>query len=535
MPGVVQGLTPGLQTRVEGLWCACCCPKPALYNKDMAALMYNGPGRLLQLTTFLFLSYALLYYAELEAGCLDDDAVDMAYNRTLSLTPTAAPSMIPTVEQEPLCEERVYGMRPSSIVPNISVFNGVVITLTIPFVGAMVDYSPWRRSLGYYSAAVLVFTNFLQIFVSAETWFLICIVQVPCFMAYYSHLLCVYAYIPELTDDEDEMAAVMGPAKAIETISTLIFFGLIAVSGATICPSSEEDFYGKAVCEARVAQTLSCIVGVGFFYQSWKLFSERPAVQSLPGGETVEGKSLTKASSMLCGQAFRQIWGTLCELQTDFPMTARFLIAYAFWESASNAILTLSTTYIRLVLKIDSIVVIGAILLVTNIIGALLTGKFGPKLGMRRVIMGCLLADCLVCVLLMSMLRGPDDQMWAYVLMLPLGLVMGSMYTAQRAHYAVFIPGGREAELMGFYMFAGQVISWAPMLVFSVINEATNDMSLAFPILVVFYIIAAVIFSTVDHQKNHECIEPTLNRRVRASRRYAGGGASDGAAGGGIG
>ena len=308
--------------------------------------------------------------------------------------------------------------------------------------------------------------------------------------------------------------------------------------------------------------------------QSWKLFSERPAVQSLPGGETVEGKSLTKASSMLCGQAFRQIWGTLCELQTDFPMTARFLIAYAFWESASNAILTLSTTYIRLVLKIDSIVAIGAILLVTNIIGALLTGKFGPKLGMRRVIMGCLLADCLVCVLLMSMLRGPDDQMWAYVLMLPLGLVMGSMYTAQRAHYAVFIPGGvsqsarppsatrvparahtsarprpphirprpcinthfqREAELMGFFMFAGQVISWAPMLVFSVINEATNDMSLAFPILVVFYVIAAVTFSTVDHQKNHECIEPTLNRRVRASRRYAGGGASDGAAGGGTG
>ena len=165
-------------------------------------------------------------------------------------------------------------------------------------------------------------------------------------------------------------------------------------------------------------------------------------MQSLPGGETVEGKSCTKASSMLCSQAFGQIWATFCELQTDFPMTARFLISYAFWESASNAIITLSTTYIRLVLKIDSIVFIGVILLVANVAGALLTGKFGPKLGMRRILMGCLLGDSVVCVLIMIMCRGPDDQMWAYVMMLPLGLVMGALYTAQRAHVAIFIPGG---------------------------------------------------------------------------------------------
>lgn len=131
----------------------------------------------------------------------------------------------------------------------------------------MVDYSPWRKPLGYYSATMIIFTNILQIFVSAETWFLICIIQVPCFMCYYAHLLCLYAYIPELTDDEDEMARVMGPSKAIEQGTILLFFGLTAVGGATICPSPEEDFYGKAVCEARVAQTMACVVGAGFFYQ----------------------------------------------------------------------------------------------------------------------------------------------------------------------------------------------------------------------------------------------------------------------------
>ena len=68
----------------------------------------------------------------------------------------------------------------------------------------------------------------------------------------------------------------------------------------------------------------------------------------------------------------------------------------------------------------------------------------------------------------------------------------------------------------GFYTFAGNCLSWAPNVVFSAVNEATNDMSLGFPILVLFYVIAACVFATVDEQKNRECIEPTLYKRVRS-------------------
>ena len=71
----------------------------------------------------------------------------------------------------------------------------------------------------------------------------------------------------------------------------------------------------------------------------------------------------------------------------------------------------------------------------------------------------------------------------------------------------------------GFFTFAGNCISWAPHVVFSAVNEATNDMSLGFPILILFYVIAACVFSTVDEKKNRDCIEPTLHKRITNVKR----------------
>lgn len=129
----------------------------------------------------------------------------------------------------------------------------------------MVDHSPWRRSLGIYSASIIIITNTFQIFVSEDTWFLICIFQIPCVVFYNAHLLCLFAYIPELTDDDDERAHVTGIAKAFEQAMILLFFFLTAAFGMALCPAAKDDdndFDPEiAVCQARVAQTMTCVVG----------------------------------------------------------------------------------------------------------------------------------------------------------------------------------------------------------------------------------------------------------------------------------
>lgn len=49
---------------------------------------------------------------------------------------------------------------------------------------------------------------------------------------------------------------------------------------------------------------------------------------------------------------------------------------------------------------------------------------------------------------------------------------MDRKYTSDRVLAAGIIPYGQDAELMGFYMFCGQIFAWAPSLVFTILNEA---------------------------------------------------------------
>lgn len=38
--------------------------------------------------------------------------------------------------------------------------------------------------------------------------------------------------------------------------------------------------------------------------------------------------------------------------------------------------------------------------------------------------------------------------------------------------YSIVIPENQDTELMGFFMFCGQVLTWVPSVVFTVLNEA---------------------------------------------------------------
>ncbi len=53
----------------------------------------------------------------------------------------------------------------------------------------------------------------------------------------------------------------------------------------------------------------------------------------------------------------------------------------------------------------------------------------------------------------------------------------GWLFPTQRTVYSMMIPAGQETELMGLYIFSGQVIVWVPPLVFSVLNQLGAGMA----------------------------------------------------------
>lgn len=123
----------------------------------------------------IFLSTSFIFLASEAAGCLDEKG-------------KVADS----------CENSVYGMQPASLVANIAVFSGLLSALFMPVTGAMVDYTPHRRLVGYGSAILMMLIQAIQIGTVSRTWFAMAILQGIGGFLYQVNALATYAYLPDM-------------------------------------------------------------------------------------------------------------------------------------------------------------------------------------------------------------------------------------------------------------------------------------------------------------------------------------------------
>ena len=123
----------------------------------------------------IFLSTSLIYLASEEAGCLDDEL---------------------TVVED--CNTRVYGMLPVALIANIAVVSGLLSAFLMPLTGAAVDYTPHRRKIGMYSAALVILIQAIQIGTLSETWFAMSVLQGIAGFLYQAQVVSTYSYLPEI-------------------------------------------------------------------------------------------------------------------------------------------------------------------------------------------------------------------------------------------------------------------------------------------------------------------------------------------------
>jgi hypothetical protein len=123
----------------------------------------------------IFLSSSFIYLASEQAGCVDEEG---------------------NVMED--CDEKVYGFKPASFVTNIAVISGVLSALFMPLVGAMIDYTPYRKAAGVGSAVVLVMIQAAQIGTVSATWLAMAVLQALAGFLYQVQVLAVYAYLPDM-------------------------------------------------------------------------------------------------------------------------------------------------------------------------------------------------------------------------------------------------------------------------------------------------------------------------------------------------
>jgi hypothetical protein len=278
----------------------------------------------------IFLGPALLQLAAIAAGCpssatSNNDDDDDIYEE---------------------CTNTIYGFRPSSLLTNLAALSGVLGCIALPLIGSMVDHTPYRKQLGVWTAAALVVTKGLEFMISSQTWEVVAALQIVSALLFYSHITSSYAYISELSPIPTVQASYNSTFFMILYASTLIFMIEVMVV-SSIWSSTISSYFGMAqlddVGTARVSQTMTVLTCAPCFALAWtKLFRNRPPASRIPPGMTV------------VSAGYRQLYRTARKLQSHYPALTMLLCAISLSEAASGALIAVSTTYMKNVLRMNA-------------------------------------------------------------------------------------------------------------------------------------------------------------------------------------
>jgi UMF1 family MFS transporter len=455
---------------------------PRLFRFDNAPIEASGLaidmyGRGAVLMSSLFLGPALLQLASEAAGCTDEEE----------------------------CDAKIYGFRPSSLLSNISIVAGLLASLLLPIFGAIVDHTQYRRPVGAYSAAALTVVKGVETMVGKDTWFYVALLQIVSSLLYYFHITATYAYTSELSSDGTKQAAFNTYFFVVLYVSTLIFMVEVLTVGGIMDVGD--------IGMARISQTITAATAAITFSVSWKyLFRDRPALSVVPPGMNL----------VTCG--FRKILKTWSLIQREHSAIKWLMLSVMFAESATGALITIATTYMKEVLKMDSteIGIVFFLVLVMGIPGSKLGGYL--TINLRNPITSAKLCDVFfigTTVLASLALTGPEDRHMTFIFGALWGLGLGWLHPVHVTAYISIIPTGQEAELMGMFLLCGQILAWLPPLVFTILNELGVDMAYGLGSLNLFFAAGlACLFCVGDYDSAVSHVRQEIELGVQDPQVY---------------
>jgi UMF1 family MFS transporter len=442
-------------------------------------------GRGALIMSNIFLSTSLIYLASEEAGCLDDEL---------------------TVVED--CNTRVYGMLPVALIANIAVVSGLLSAFLMPLTGAAVDYTPHRRKIGMYSAALVILIQAIQIGTLPKTWFAMSVLQGFSGFLFQVQVLATYAYFPviaravgeaTMTHCEYFNLQVDDDACLLYANLTTSFFPRIYIVSAsfTMVQFSSQALFLVVVIALSLAIGLNdvqtgqlsqglnaCFSGLAF-YIGWRILPSAPATHELPANKT------------LFTQSFTQVWQTTKSMNNNYGKSLRwFFLGLIFAESASNAFTLVAVIFLNDQLGMTG-TEIGIFFLVTLVatlpgsrIGAIITSRTNPNISWR-LSMAFLMTTAIAGAFILD--KGMN--IVAYVWGVVIGLGLGWFYPVENLVFSMLLPKGQEAELSGFYVYCTQILGWLPPLIFSIMVE--NSIHQKYGILVVtsFFAVAIALLS----------------------------------------
>lgn len=299
--------------------------------------------------------------------------------------------------------------------------------------------------------------------------------------------MVTYAYLPELTTSEQQLNQYT-QSFTIISFSSMICFLVVTAGIATFLGFADDD-----VAVARLGAGISFCTSCTFLYLAWgPLLQKRPPSRILP-----EGQNLWTAG-------FIQVYHTILHIAKHLPALKWFYLANTVIDAALNSLATIMITYFADTLGFSSIENGTAILLmlIGSIPGALIAGRTVTLFNPVRSEMMATAILAITTVFAAIVLTGPGQQIETYIITAFWGLGIGWKWTTDRLLASTLIPPGQDAELMGVYLFAGQVLTWLPPLVFTALNEAGVSQSIGIGSLSIYLFLGLVALCMIgDYSK----------------------------------
>ncbi len=209
----------------------------------------------------IFLSASLITLAKIHVGCIERD-VD---NGNI-------------VAVDDICDKRVYGFKPSSLMTNIAALSGVLAAFLLPFIGAIVDYTRHRKLIGCIAAVVIMTVQAVQIGTVEATWFTMAILQA--LNGFFTAALRVvaFAYLPEIQRivGDEVMPRLNARFLIWGSWSQLLYLVVVAGIGLLLKTFNDD------VVIAQIGQGADVILSGVFFALAFYFFTKKEARRELP-------------------------------------------------------------------------------------------------------------------------------------------------------------------------------------------------------------------------------------------------------------
>jgi len=429
-------------------------------NEEALAWALDGVGRAVPfIGSGAFFGTALIRIAKEAAGC----ATEPPFGETLI----------------PPCDEKIYGIKPSSILTTYTMIVGVSSAALLPVMGAIIDYTPHRLIVGQVVSALFCILLLPQIFLNEDNFFALAMVQVVNSVVGWAQTAITYAYLPELTPDELVLNDYTRSYTMAFFLSMVVYLAIV-IGGVSIAGDGDDD-----ILTVRVGMSLAFVVSVALLSLSWtKLFGSRDRMHKLP-----DDRSLWTAG-------FVQLWNTSKHIAINYRALKWFYVAIAMSDAGLQALATISVTYLTDTLQFSARENGIAILLILlgSVPGAALSNFVTRKLDPIKSSNLALVALMIVTSAAAFILKEPGQQMETYLIAFVWGIGTGWKWTCDRLVASSIIPDGQDAELMGVFLFSGQCLSWIPPLVFTAINESGVDQRIGLASLNGFFLLSMLCY-----------------------------------------